>query len=62
MHKTMRKAVRLEAKVQALTVTKISGTIDERIYARRRLADGLTSRYQPKQRLGKCDPTDSILC
>lgn len=61
MRKTMRKAVRLESKVQSLSDTKVHGAVDERMYARRKLADGLSGRFQPKQRLGRCDPSDSVL-
>lgn len=61
MRKTMRKAVKLEGKVQALSDIKVRGTVDERMYARRKLADGLSGRFQPKQRLGKCDPSDTVL-
>jgi hypothetical protein len=61
MRKTMRKAVKLEALVQRLTDIKVSGTIDERSYARRKLSDGLSGRYQGKQRLGRCDATDTVL-
>ncbi len=61
MRKTMRKAVRLETMVQSLTAVKISGMIDERAHARRKLSNGVTSRYIAPQRLGKCDASDVIL-
>ena len=61
MRATKRKAVRLESMVQSLSLIKVDGMIDERQYARRKLSNGLTSRYQAKQKLGKCDNTDIVL-
>jgi hypothetical protein len=61
MRKSMRKAVRLETMIQALSVMKVSGSADEKPAARRKLANGLSGRFQPKQRLGRCDPTDNVL-
>lgn len=61
MRKAKRQAVKLEALVQRLTTIKVCGTVDEKPYARRKLANGLTGRYQPKQRLGRCDPSDTVL-
>lgn len=61
MRKAKRQAVKLETKVQALTTIKVGGTIDERMYARRKLADGLRSRYIAAQRFSRCDPTDVVL-
>ena len=61
MRKTMRKAIKLETMVQALADIKVCGTLDEKPWARRKLANGLSGRHQPKQRLGRCDPTDSVL-
>lgn len=61
MRATKRKAVRLESMVQSLSLIKVDGMIDERQYARRKLSNGLTSRYQAKQRLSKCDNTDIVL-
>ena len=50
MRKASRKAVKLECRVQALTAIKVAGTPDERMFARKKLADGLSGRYQHKQR------------
>lgn len=61
MQKSMRKAIKLEALVQRLTNIKVCGTVDEKQYARRKLSDGLSGRYQQAQRLGRCDPSDTVL-
>lgn len=61
MRKSKRSAVKLETKIQALTTIKVSGTIDERMYARRKLQDGLKSRYIAAKRYSRCDPTDTVL-
>lgn len=45
MRKAKRNAMKLEAKVQELGFIKVSGNADEKPYARRKLADGMTSRY-----------------
>ena len=51
MRKAKRNAVKLEKRVQALAVIKVSGSADERQYARRKLANGLSGRYQHAQRV-----------
>ena len=51
MRKTMRNAVKREAHVQALGLLKTTGTPDERAAARRKLANGLSGRYQIGQRV-----------
>lgn len=50
MRKASRKAEKLECRVQVLTSIKVTGTADERMFARKKLADGLSGRYQHKQR------------
>jgi hypothetical protein len=48
MRKNMRKAVKFEARVQALNVLSMTAkTSEERRDIRRKLADGLSSRVQP---------------
>jgi hypothetical protein len=61
MRKAKRLATKLESMVQSLSLTKVSGNVDEKPYARRKLSDGVSSRYLPAQRLGRCDATDSVL-
>lgn len=50
MRKASRKANQIESKVRALAEIKVNGTQDERQYARNKLADGLSGRFQHKQR------------
>lgn len=50
MRKASRKANQIESKVKALAEIKVSGTPDERQYARKKLADCLSGRFQHKQR------------
>ena len=60
MNKTMRKAVKLESRVQTLSNLKVCGTMDERKAAKRRLSDGMTSRSI--KALGfKSDVSDCVL-
>ena len=62
MRKAKRNAVKLEKRVQALAAIKVSGSADERAYARRKLADGMSGRYQNGQRVDpKLVQTMSIL-
>lgn len=61
MRKAKRQAVRLESMIQLLSLTKVSGNADEKPYARRKLSDGMSSRYMPAERLGRCDATDTVL-
>lgn len=61
MRQAKRKAIKLETKVQALSSIKVSGTVDERAYARRKLQDGLKSRYIAAKRYSRCDPTSTVL-
>lgn len=61
MRKAKRNAIKLESKVQALSAIKISGTADERQFARKRLNDGLSSRWIKGQRLGRIDSTDTFM-
>jgi len=51
MRRAKRNAIKLEKRVQALAAIKVTGSPDERQYARRRLADGLSGRYQHAQRV-----------
>ena len=51
MRSRMRKAVKLEKRVQALAAIKVGGTPDERRYARIKLADGLSGRHQRGERV-----------
>lgn len=53
MGKALKNAVKREKMIQALSAIKISGSVDERAYARCKLSNGLTSRYQGKQALPK---------
>lgn len=61
MRKSKRKAVKLETMIQSLSLAKVGESVDERHYAKRRLSNGLSSRYIPKQKLGRCDNTDIVL-
>ena len=60
MNKTMRKAVKLESRVQTLANLKVRGTMDERKAAKRRLSDGMTSRSIRAQGF-KSDVSDCVL-
>ena len=60
MNKTMRKAVKLESRVQTLSNLKVCGTMDERKAAKRRLSDGMTSRSIKAQGF-KSDVSDCVL-
>lgn len=60
MNKTMRKAVKLESRVQTLANLKVSGTMDERKAAKRRLSDGMTSRSIKAQSF-RSDVSDCVL-
>lgn len=51
MHKRTRQALKLEKRIQALADIKVKGTADERQYARKVLANGLSGRYQHVQRV-----------
>lgn len=51
MRKAKRAAVKLEQTVQRLAAIKVCGAPDERAFARRRLANGLSGRYQHGQRV-----------
>lgn len=51
MRSTKRAACKLEGRVQALSHLKTKGTADERGAARRKLADGLSGRYQKGERV-----------
>lgn len=60
MRKTMRKAVKLESKVQTLASLKMCGTMDERKAAKRKLSDGMTSRNIKAQSF-RSDLSDCVL-
>ena len=60
MNKAMRKAVKLESKVKTLANLKVCGTMDERKAAKRRLSDGLVSRYIKAQSF-RSDLSDCVL-
>ena len=61
MRKSMRKAVKLETMVQALTAIKVNGTVDEKPFARRKLSNGVTSRFIASERLGRACSTVTVL-
>lgn len=61
MRKSKRNAIKLEAKVQRLTSIKLCGTIDEKRFAKRKLADGVSSRFIPPKRYNRVDNTDVVL-
>ena len=60
MNKAMRKAVKLESKVQTLANLKMCGTTDERKAAKRKLSDGATGRYIKAQSF-RSDLSDWVL-
>ena len=60
MNKALRKAIKLESKVQALANLKVCGTMDERKAAKRKLSDGMTSRSIKAQGF-KSDVSDCVL-
>jgi hypothetical protein len=53
MRKAKRNALKLESRVQLLSAIKVNGTADERPWARRALANGLSDRYQHRQRVSR---------
>ena len=61
MRKAKRKAVKLETKIKVLTTLKVSGTMDERMYSRKRLNDGLSSRFIKREKISRMDATCVIL-
>lgn len=61
MQASRRKAIKRETMIQSLSLSKVEGTVDDRLYARRKLSNGVSSRYTQAQRLGRCDATDVIL-
>lgn len=60
MNKALRKAIKLESKVQTLAKLKVGGTMDERKAAKRKLSDGMTSRSIKAQSF-RSDVSDCVL-
>ena len=60
MNKALRKAIKLESKVQTLANLKVCGTMDEQKAAKRKLSGGMTSRNIKAQSF-RSDLSDCVL-